>query len=216
MIYYIIPARKGSKGLPGKNRILFDYTAETLKDKVGDISSMVVVSTDDPVIMAKTQEYRFKAIARPDFLSTDNASMKGVILHAICEIDMKPEDIIVVLYLTYPQRTSEEIQKHLEVFQGDNHSNQSQLCRKEVKESPYLMIDESGYPIIENNLYRRQDYPRVFKRSHYICILKAKYIFQLNENLYNEATGYMWIDNVIDIDTPEDLKEYENSSLHNN
>ena len=32
-IKYLIPARKGSKGLPGKNRLLFDETANLLKGK---------------------------------------------------------------------------------------------------------------------------------------------------------------------------------------
>ena len=44
MIYYVIPARKGSKGLPFKNRKLFDITAKTIPD---DAKPHTIVSTDD-------------------------------------------------------------------------------------------------------------------------------------------------------------------------
>jgi len=43
MIWYVIPAREGSKGLPSKNRLLFNFTAETVKS----VNQDVIVTTDD-------------------------------------------------------------------------------------------------------------------------------------------------------------------------
>ena len=48
MIHYIIPARKGSKGLPFKNRKLLHHTLNTLPS---DVLSQVIVSTDDEFII---------------------------------------------------------------------------------------------------------------------------------------------------------------------
>ena len=42
--WFVIPARKGSKGLPGKNRILLKYTIDTIPK---DYHKKVIVSTDD-------------------------------------------------------------------------------------------------------------------------------------------------------------------------
>ena len=45
---FIIPARKDSKGLPGKNRILLQHTIEQIpKELEGD----VIVTTDDEHII---------------------------------------------------------------------------------------------------------------------------------------------------------------------
>ena len=56
-IKYLIPARKGSKGLPGKNRLLFDETANLLKGKD------VIVSTDDEVIIEKSKNINLMCIS---------------------------------------------------------------------------------------------------------------------------------------------------------
>lgn len=216
MIYYVIPARKGSKGLPGKNRKLFDHTAKTLEGVFNDKSSMVVVTTDDEEIKIKAIEYGFHVIDRPEILADDTASMRSVLIHTIAEMNMKPDDRIIMLYLTYPQRTFDDIIQAA-VFHDKYDGCEGMLCREPIKDHPYLMmidIGDLGKPLFTHNKYRRQDYPDLFKISHYIFIAYARDIFNLNENLYNNKTVYFKIDNVVDIDTPEDLERYEKMSLY--
>ena len=56
---FIIPARKDSKGLPGKNRILLQHTIEQIpKELEGD----VIVTTDDEHIIDELKNTNFKIL----------------------------------------------------------------------------------------------------------------------------------------------------------
>ena len=203
MIYYVIPARKGSKGLPNKNQILFNYTFSIIPEEYW---SNVIVTTDDEKIKEMAQDVT--VIDRPDELANDTASIKDVLLHA--SVDMKESDIIVMLYLTYPERTFEEVECALKFF--FEYKAESLLCRKETKTHPYLCVYESGRQVVKHNKYRRQDYPKIYEISHYIAIVKVKKLKDLNNNIYNIDTFYYDIGDVIDVDTMEDLRRYENST----
>lgn len=203
MIKYVIPARKGSKGLAGKNRLLFDYTKSIIPREA---SSSVYVTTDDDVIsyMASC----FNVHTRDEKLSDDNASMKDVLLDVLTGID--DTDIIVMLYLTYPERTWADVTRALHLFFYEGAK--SLLCKKDVVTNPYLCMMEKGLcgeQVIEHNLYRRQDYRKCFEISHFIFIAQAQEIQLLNNNLYNDETMFMHIDNKIDVDTFEDYNKFK-------
>lgn len=72
----------------------------------------------------------------------------------------------------------------------------------------YELEDNKGKQLVNHNLFRRQDYPKCFELSHFICIIKTKEIKNLNENLYNDNTIYFPINNVIDVDYQKDLEKY--------
>lgn len=202
MIYYVVPARKGSKGLPHKNRLLIE--------KAGYLRELenVILSTNDEYFHGKG----FIIHKRRDDLANDTASMKDVLLSIIDDFKIKHSDTIVLLYLTYPERTKEDIKRGLDFF--FENGLRSMLCRKPVKTHPYLCIYESGGQVIKHNLCRRQDYPKVFEISHYLGIFKADEVRVLNNNLYNMYTGFLDIEDKIDVDTEKDLIQYENSIMH--
>jgi CMP-N-acetylneuraminic acid synthetase len=78
--YFLIPARRGSKGFPFKNRKLFDQTAITIPKRFRD---KVFVSTDDEFLKERAKYYNFNVIDRPDELSQDTSSVKDVMKHFI-------------------------------------------------------------------------------------------------------------------------------------
>lgn len=209
----IIPARLGSKGLPFKNRTLFKYTADIIP---AERRENVIVTTDDPVIMEMAREYNFTVVARPSELAQDDTSTRDVLVHVIKECKIEPSEFVIMLYLTYPERTWEHVMGAIEFFLGFNYSGltDSLLCRKELKTHPYLCLEEHGVDgmfgrqINRHDLYRRQDYPRCFEISHYVCIFKAGSIYKLNRNLYCETTVFYKIDDVIDVDTEKELNQF--------
>ena len=208
MIYYVIPARKGSKGLPGKNRKLFFHTFGIFP--LSEYTH-VIVSTDD----AEIAEMAFGCMIhdrKPEH-ATDEASMRAVLLDIRDEHKMKADDIIVLLYLTYPERKYQFVKDTLEYFIAINGN--SLLCAIPAKDSPCQMVYIDGAPVVENNLYRRQDYPVVYVRSHCVAIMRAGELDHLSDNLYNDDTIYFPIEPIVDVDTEEDLKAYENSSYNN-
>ena len=93
-ILAIVPARSGSKRLPGKNiKILGDkpliaWTIECAK-KVPDICN-VIVSTDSIEIADVAKQYgAIVPFIRPIELSTDTAASVDVMLHALGEYEKK-------------------------------------------------------------------------------------------------------------------------------
>ena len=61
MIYYVIPARKNSKGFRYKNRFLFEQLPPDLKNE------NVIITSDDEVIEQMNKDsYGFDFIKRPD------------------------------------------------------------------------------------------------------------------------------------------------------
>jgi len=201
----IIPARKGSKGLPGKNAILIKHTLSTIPNYVKD---NVIITTNDGKVI--DQSVGYKILLRNAKLSGDEISTKDVLLDVIQKYNIVDEEIIMMLYLTYPERTWTDIEAALNFF-IDNDAK-SLLCRVNPKSHPYLCMfsedDNKGSQIVEHNLYRRQDYPECFELSHFICIFRANELEKLNKNLYNKDTIFYKIERPVDVDTKEDLKRY--------
>ena len=205
----LIPARKGSKGFPGKNLKLFEYTARIIPQ---DLIDRVTVLTDDPKIQNLCKKWNFKSLDRPDDVSNDTASTKSLIKwyidHHISSDQIEDFSPILVLYLTYPERTWSDVNQAVSLF--EEIGSTSLLCKKEIETTPFLILKEEedfkGSQLFYHDLYRRQDYPKCFELSHYICILDPEHINKLNSNLYDRDTIFMKIDSsVIDVDFKKDL-----------
>jgi len=199
MIYYVIPARKGSKGFPGKNRKLIDYTIRTIPDK---LLKNTVITTDDECILNNIPEDCIK-IKRSDNLSNDTASTKDVMIDVVKKLGLNNDDMICMMYLTYPTRQFVEILDAVQRMQLTQRK--SLLCKKEVASHPYLCIYENGKQVVKHNLYRRQDYPVIYEISHYLCVFYVSELKKLNKNLYNKDTYFHKINDVIDVDYEKDL-----------
>lgn len=112
----IIPARGGSKGIPGKNlrplrgKPMVAYAIEAaLASRHVD---RVFVSTDDPAIAAASVRYGAEVIHRPAELSGDTASSESALIHAIEHLrdtEAYTPDILVFLQCTSPLTLPEDI-----------------------------------------------------------------------------------------------------------
>jgi len=198
---FVIPARRNSKGLPFKNRKLLDFTLESLPK---EINENVIIATDDEFI--KERYSTFNIFNRSEEVSNDRASTKSLMLEISPHIRTNN---IVMLYLTYPERTYKNIIDAINFY--ESKYARSLLCRKEISTSPFLMLYDMGIygeQIVKHNYYRRQDYPKCFEISHFVSIFDKKELRYLNNNLYNEKTVFMPIDNFIDVDTDKDLEKF--------
>ena len=109
---FIIPARMGSKGFPLKNRSLFKYTADSLSSID---PGKIIVSTDDEQIKKMANDLGFCVQHRSQKNSDDFASLKSVASEVLSDYDLKNK-IVHLLYLTYPQRTFNDIKKARNFF----------------------------------------------------------------------------------------------------
>lgn len=204
---YIIPARKGSKGLKHKNRLLFDYTAKTIPTQ---LSKNVYVTTDDEWIIERAKKYNFNFLNRQSCFASDDASIRDVLLELIHKCGISGD--LTMLYLTYPKRTWNDI-INFEKFYVENGKNPT-LCKKKLKTHPYLCYydigSNKGKKIVQHDLYRRQEYPKCFEVSHFLFSCKASEINYLDSNLFCDKTNFYEIneENGLDIDSLNDFNKF--------
>src|SRR5512132_4248089 len=100
----LVPARGGSKGVPGKNvrplagHTLLDYTARAARDS--GVLDRVMLSTDSPEIADAGRRAELEVpFMRPASLAADDTPMLPVIQHALAELARSgwSPDIIVLL-----------------------------------------------------------------------------------------------------------------------
>ncbi|UJP09578.1 acylneuraminate cytidylyltransferase [Microbacterium sp. KUDC0406] len=101
----IIPARGGSKGVPGKNlrRVGGVPLVERAVRAAASAVDLVVVSTDDVTIAAVARDAGARIVDRPAELSGDEASSESALLHAL---DVLEDDGLRVGTVVFVQATS--------------------------------------------------------------------------------------------------------------
>lgn len=122
----IIPARGGSKGVPGKNikhlagKPLIAYSIDVAKDSG---LSKVIVSTDNEQIADVARSLGADVpFLRPDFLASDTAKSLDVSRHALLAMEKSDNvlyDAIMLLQPTTPFRTTEDINQAIELLKSD-------------------------------------------------------------------------------------------------
>jgi CMP-N-acetylneuraminic acid synthetase len=116
----IIPAREGTKRLPGKNikkllkKPLIQWTIDAALQS--QYINNTIVSTDNDAVIKITQETKgIKALERPASLASDTARMVDVVKHAL-ENSMLKYDYVVLLQPTSPLRTGIHIDQAIELL----------------------------------------------------------------------------------------------------
>lgn len=211
----VIPAREGSKGFPHKNRKLFKYTIDSIPE---EYRRNIIVTTDDTEIIKWCVEYGVTFQQRDKKYASDTSSIKEVLMNLKKDGYIDNHDVVILLYLTYPQRNWNDILQTLKFF--INTGSRSLLCKKEINGvHPYLcLLDHHNYygrQLKRHNLYRRQDYPKMFEISHFISIFNVKELKKLNDNIYNKNTIFYPIGNKLDVDYELTLKEFMNEKEKN-
>jgi len=123
----IVPARRGSKRLPGKNRrtlagaTLLSRTIATVR--AADISAPCLLTTDDPAIAEAGEQAGFQVpFLRPADLSGDAARTEDAVLHAL---DWYREDrgadpeMLLMLQITSPLRSAQSLRAGLKRLRDD-------------------------------------------------------------------------------------------------
>lgn len=125
-ILAIIPARGGSKGLPGKNIALLagrPLVAHSIEHALAVRGvDRVVVSTDDERIAGVARGAGARVVVRPPELASDAAPSEGALLHAldrVVEEDGRAPDLVLFLQATSPIRRPDDIERAVQALVGD-------------------------------------------------------------------------------------------------
>lgn len=203
----LIPARAGSRGLPGKNlrdlggKPLIAWTIEAaLRAGVAD---RVVVSTDGEKIAQIAREFGADVPwLRPAHLATDEATTLDVVLHALA--DLGEYDWLLLLQPTSPLRTSGDIQAAGEKREGADAV--VSVCPG--KALPLLRYEnQDGFltPLTDMEATRRQDMPTPWLLNGAIYWVQTEALRRERSFLPARTRPYvMPISRSVDIDDEDD------------
>jgi CMP-N,N'-diacetyllegionaminic acid synthase len=211
----LIPARGGSKGIPGKNirvvggKPLLAYTAEAaLAARCVD---RVVVSTDDEAIADAARAAGCDVpFMRPAELASDTAGSVDVALHALSQLP--GYDVLVLLQPTSPLRTADDVDAACALLANGAASCVS-VCA--VEEHPWWMYRIDGgrlLPLMPDakRATRRQDLPAVYSLNGAIYAIDAKRLSEQRGFVGEDTAAYvMPAERSLDIDTPLQLAAFE-------
>ncbi len=214
----IIPARAGSKGVPGKNikllgnKPLLQYTAEAAKQAL--LISDIIISTDTEEIAGVAAKAGIEVpFLRPTNLATDTASSIDVVIHALKFLSSEGRnyDAVCLLQPTNPFRRKGFIDGAIEKFIASGTDSLISVLRVPHEFNPHwtFEINESGTLAIATGekeiIRRRQDLPPAFFRDGSIYITNVDVILQ-QQSFYGNSISYIENDPAfhVNIDTPED------------
>lgn len=222
-ILAVIPARGGSKGVPGKNiKILGDkpliaYSIESAKKS--RLLSEIMVTTDDETIADVALQWGANIpFMRPKELAEDVTPTLAVIQHALEFYESRGDffDAVCLLQPTSPFREDGFIDAAITKFKESKADSLVSVLPVPHEYNPHWTFetDESGFLKIatgdEKLISRRQDLPKAYHRDGAVYIMKTDIVKQ--DSLYGKQLTYIESnpENYVNIDT---LQDWEKASL---
>ncbi|HIP17794.1 MAG TPA: acylneuraminate cytidylyltransferase family protein [Sulfurovum sp.] len=219
----LIPARGGSKGIPGKNiklllgKPLIAYTIEQVK--ASNLLDRVILSTDDPKIAEVAKAHGLDVpFMRPDALARDSSGSLGVVQHALEFFEAQGEvfDAVCLLQVTSPYRPEGVIDEAIALFIKEKPDSLVSVRKVpdefnphwtfEIEKNNRLKISTGEEKIIP----RRQELPPTYHRDGAIYITSTDTIQNKGSLLGDDIIAFP-IDSpkLINIDTMDDWNEAE-------
>lgn len=222
-ILAIIPARGGSKGVPGKNikllggKPLLQYTSEiALQSK--KLAAVVLSSDDDQIISLAKKTGIHVPFVRPEALAQDNTPTIDVILHVLKWYEKQAVffDAVCILQVTSPFRTLEFLDNAIEKFIASGCDSLISVQKVPHEYNPHwtFEVNEIGNLKIATGedqiISRRQELPNAYHRDGSIYITKTEVMLQ-QYSLYGKSISFIESqpEFYVNIDTVADWEKAE-------
>lgn len=211
----IIPARGGSKRIPGKNTRLFAgkpiiaYSIEAAKQS--GLFDRIIISTDSDQIAEVAKDYGAEIpFKRPSELSDDHTPTAPVVAHALnwlAEND-SAADYACCIYATAPFVQAQYLQQGFQVLTAKNASSAFSVTSFAFPIFRALKIAKQGHLQMiwpEHQLTRSNDLPESYHDAGQFYWLDAKKFLQ-DQLMYGADAQPVILPRYLvqDIDTPED------------
>jgi len=222
LILGLVPARGGSKGVPGKNvrplagHTLLEYTARAARES--GVLDRVILSTDSLEIADAGRRAGLEVpFMRPMALAADDAPMVPVIEHALGEIARHgwSPDIVVLLQPTSPLRRPDHIRDAVAMLRETDADSVVTVVELPRHLSPdYVMRIDQGRlkPFLPEGarVTRRQDARPAYSRDGTVYAFRRSTIEQLG-GIYGNDCRPLIIDtsDSLSIDSQSDWDEAE-------
>ena len=179
----VIPARGGSKRLPGKNikmlcgKPMIAYAIEEAKKS--RLIDNVFVTSDSDEILSIAKDYGVGIIKRPDELARDNTSAEDTIKHALKTVGY--EAVIVYLPPTSPLRTVKDIDKCIQLYKQGYFN--TVLTVKEI--APHTFYPNGAVYVFKDKIWS-DSMGFVFMKSEDSIDVDTKLDFDMAEKILND------------------------------
>ena len=218
----IVPARGGSKGVPGKNvrklagRTLLDYTALAARDS-GVIDRIVLSTDSDEIADAGKRAGLEVPFMRPADLAKDDTPMMPVIQHTVDTLaaDGWTTDVVVLLQPTSPLRRASHVRDAVTKLHETKADSVVTVVELPRHLSPdYVMRIEDGVlrPFLAEGarVTRRQDARPAYSRDGTVYACWRATLDKWG-NIYGERCQPLILDaaDSLSIDSPADWAEAE-------
>jgi CMP-N-acetylneuraminic acid synthetase len=216
----IIPARAGSKGVPGKNKALIagrplvDYTVSAL-ERARSVSGIILSSNDDEILALYRDRPGVFALKRPDGLAQDDSTTAEVVTHALEAWQAAERELPGALFVAQPitpLRTAADIDAAFDLFKRTGCESLISACRAEGIRHPSGMYrmdegEQHATPFLaEPEPTRRQDFETVYQRNGAVYLVTSEYFFRTGRLRSDNPVIYeMPWERSINIDVPGDL-----------
>lgn len=216
-ILAVVPARAGSKRLPGKNLLdlhgkpLIRWTLEAaLESRVIDL---LVVSSDDNAILAEGERLGLRTVRRPEYLANDTATTFDVLVHTLDSLaaeGVRPARLML-LQPTSPLRKAQDIRDAVRYMDDSKAESIVSVCLCE--HSPLWSntlgaegsMDKFLRPELLNQ--RSQELPVYYRLNGAIYMAKTEKLLEKHGFFMpNSRAHIMPADRSVDIDTYMDFK----------
>ena len=223
----LIPARAGSKGLPGKNirllngKPLLAYAADAAR--ASGVVDRIVLTTDSEQIADVGRAAGIETpFLRPSDLAQDDTAMLPVIEHAVAAIESAgwPVDIIILLQPTSPLRLPSHVRRSVDLLRDTGADSVVSVLELPRHLSPdYVMRVENSrlVPFLAEGqrVTRRQDARVAYVRDGTVYTFWRRTL-RGARSLYGDDCRPMVVpaSESLTIDTPEDWAEAERRVRH--
>jgi CMP-N,N'-diacetyllegionaminic acid synthase len=218
----IVPARGGSKGVPGKNvrplagRTLLDYTADAAK-RSGRIDRLVLSTDSEEIAEAGRRAGLDVPFIRPAALAQDDTPMLPVLQHALAALDAQAwvAEIVVLLQPTSPLRRDRHIVDAVDLLRGSGADSVVSVVEIPRHLSPdYVMRVDDGKlrPFLPEGarVTRRQDARPAYSREGTVYAFRRETLDRFG-NIYGDDCRPLILDSgeSLSIDSPDDWARAE-------
>ena len=223
-ILALIPARGGSKGIPGKNIVnLGGYPLIAYSIAVSKLSKYVnriIVTTDDKKIAEISKKFGAEIpFLRPKAISKDNSGDIEFFIHALNWLKKNENytpDFIIHLRPTTPLRDVRIIDSAIKAIIRDKRATSLRSAEIVDKESPYKQFKKKGKYFDffgkedfkegeEYYNYPRQYFPTTYYPNGYVDIIRPETLIK-SGLLHGKSIKAFITEKVADIDTKKDIE----------
>ena len=216
----VVPARAGSKGVPGKNKAivagvpLVEY-AVAAAQAAASVAAVVLTSDDGDILDRYSGRAGVFVVRRPPALASDTASSSDAVAHALEQWEAAggwSAHALILVQATTPLRTAADIDAAYDLFTRSGGEAVVSACRVDGIRHPrvmYSLRDDGRSELFvpdETDRMTRHHYEKLYQRNGAVYIVSADY-FRRERRLRSRTPVIyeMPWERSINVDGPGDL-----------